>query len=462
MLKELRKKKNAKKVWIILSIIIVPAFILWGSGSLIRSKEEATFAGKIAGRKISFLEFRDAVDATRNQAIMQFGDNLPEIQKYVNLEAQAWERLILLNEAKRRKITASNREVIEQIEDYPFFKTSKGQFDNRLYSQMLQYTFHTQPRIFEEQTRQNLMLAKLYKEVTNSASLTEQEIQDEYQKGNEEISIYYISSAISDFAKDIAPKEEELKDYFTRNSIQFKQPLSFNVEYLAAESEEKIRDFARGTKDTNLSWKETGWFSQTEAIPGIGWSPQISNIISKLETGKYSAIIQLDKNYYIFRLKERKEPHIPEFENIKDKAGQAFIKDKSKAIAKAKIEDCLKGLKELSQKNPKAVDFDKTAKEFGLKSGATGLFKFGSYIEGIGASDSFWLKARGLKEGEFSQIMEEPAGFFIIKLKEKTQFDEKKFLNEKLQFMQKLLDQKKQEYFVKFIEGLKRKAQLLF
>jgi len=58
--------------------------------------------------------------------------------------------------------------------------------------------------------------------------------------------------------------------------------------------------------------------------------------------------------------------------------------------------------------------------------------------------------------------MEEPAGFFIIKLKEKTQFDEKKFLNEKLQFMQKLLDQKKQEYFVKFIEGLKRKAQLLF
>ena len=40
MLRALRNKKTAKKVWIVLAVIIVPAFVLWGSGSLLRSKEE--------------------------------------------------------------------------------------------------------------------------------------------------------------------------------------------------------------------------------------------------------------------------------------------------------------------------------------------------------------------------------------------------------------------------------------
>ena len=97
MLKKLRNKKTAKKVWIILAILIIPAFVLWGSGSLIRSKQEATYAGRIFGRNISFLEYRDALDAVKNTAIMQFGDNFPEIEKVLNLESQAWMRIILLS-----------------------------------------------------------------------------------------------------------------------------------------------------------------------------------------------------------------------------------------------------------------------------------------------------------------------------------------------------------------------------
>jgi hypothetical protein len=35
--------------------------------------------------------------------------------------------------------------------------------------------------------------------------------------------------------------EQELKDYFNQNSLEFKQPLSFNAEYVSSESEDKIR-----------------------------------------------------------------------------------------------------------------------------------------------------------------------------------------------------------------------------
>lgn len=473
MLTALRNKKTAKKVWIVLAIVIVPAFVLWGSGSLIRGKKEAAYVGRIFGRKISFLEFKDAVDAVRNQAIMQFGEDFLEIQKYLNLEMQAWERLILLAEAKKRKIKVSDKEVIEIIKSYPFLRR-KGSFDDATYTSALRYTFHTQPRIFEEQIRSNLMISKLYKEITDGVTLTDEEIKEEYRQSNEQISIHYIASLFSDFIKDVAASDEEIKEFFVKNALQFKQPLSFNMEYISLPMEDKEtrnklnkltlrlnkkEDFIKVAKDFGLTVKETGLFTQTDPIPGIGWSPEILSLLSKVEPGEFLPSINIDKSYYILRLKEKKEPFVPGFETIKDKVKEAVTKDKSQKLAKEKIDDCLKKLKEAHANDPQSVDFDKTSGECGLKSSSTDLFKYGSYIEGIGASDIFWLVSQKLKEGEFSQIIEMPSGFYIVKPKSRQPIDEEKFKAEKDEFAQKLLLQKKGEYFAKFIEELKIKAQ---
>ncbi len=453
VLKKLRNKKTAKKVWIILAILVVPAFVLWGSGSLIRSKQEPTYAGKIFGRRISFLEYKDAMDAAKNSAIMQFGDNFSEIKKYLNLEAQAWDRLILLGEAKNRRIRASDKEVIELIQSYPVFQR-RGQFVNKQYSEILQYVFRASPRNFEEQTRQNLMLSKLYKQVTDSVNLADKEIREEYQKLNAEVSLYYIAAVPSDFTNGLNPGEEEVKDYFAKNSLNFKLPVSFNMNYIVLESEDKIKeasldinknaDLTKIAKGLGLAVKETGFFSPTDPIPGIGWSPEILNLISKLQIGQFTPPIKADKYYYVFQLKERKESYIPDFEKVKDKVKEALIKDESEKIAKEKIEESLKELKEQYRQNPKLADLNKAAKEHGLKYDSTALFKYGSYIEGIGASDSFWLAAEKLKKDESSDIITMPSGFYIVKIKNRVNVDEKKFESEKEEFRQKGVSQKKQ------------------
>jgi peptidyl-prolyl cis-trans isomerase D len=468
MLKKLRSKKFAKRIWIILAAIIVPAFIFWGFGGAIRSKQENVYVGKIFGKNISASEFADALQAERNQAIMQFGDKFFEIQKFLNLESQGLERLILLYEAKKQKLNASDKEVMELIESYPFFQR-KGQFDNSIYNQMLQYVFRTQPRAFEEQTRQNLILSKLYNQVTNDVKVSEEEIKKEYRKANEEISLYYIASSPSDFTKEIAPSGQDLKNYYDNNKLQFKQPVTFNIDYVSSDSEAKIKeafillnkkiDPAKLAKDLGISLKETGPFGQTDPIPGIGWSPEVSNMILKLKIGEFTKPLFQDKTYFILILKERKEPQIPNFEKIQDKVKEAFIKEGSKKIAKEKIEDCLKKLKGLASLQPKSLDLDKIAKECGLKSASAKPFKFKSYIEGVGASDDFWLAAQGLKENELSEIFEMPSGFYIVKLKSRTGVDEKKFESEKKDFAQNLLMQKKGEYFSQFLEELKRKGQ---
>lgn len=467
MLNKLRKKKIAKKIWIILAIIIVPAFALWGSGSLLRNRQESAYAGKIFGRSVSALEYKDALSAVKNQAIMQFGDKFPEIKKYLDLESQAWDRLILLQEAKKRNIKANDSQVIELIESYPFFQRN-SKFDNGIYSQMLEYVFGIQPRAFEEQTRQNLILSKLYKQITDNIQVSEEETRADFQKANEELSIYYIASLPSDFAKDLNPAEEELKDYFQRNPQEFKQPVSFNLDYVASDSQEKLKDmvlrlnkrldFEKTAKDLGLVVKETGPFTQTGPIPGLGWSPQLLDLISQFKIGQYSAPINMDKNYYIFRLKQKREAYVPEFAEIKGKVKEAVTKDNTIRQARERIEECLKKLKEENALNPQAVDFEKIANACGLKFNSTNYFKYGSYIDGIGASDSFWMAAATLKEAQFSEIISTPSGFYIIKPKSVLPLDEKKFESAKSELSQKLLLEKRRVYFSNFVAELKRKA----
>lgn len=479
MLNKLRKRKTAKKIWIILMILVLPAFLFWGFGSFIRSRQETVYVGKISGRNITPLEYRDAQDAVRIQAVIKFGDNLPEIQKFLNLEAQAWDRLILLAEAKKRKIRISDKEVVEAIESYPFFQRN-GQFDNKIYLELLRYVFYALPRTFEEQTRQNLALSKLYRELTDKITVTEDEVKQEYQKLNEQISLYYIASLYSAFAKDIAPSEEEINDYFKKNSFKFKEPLTYNLEYVSLDSgaleEETIKDtvkkiltrlnkkeiFADVAKDFKLEVKETGLFRQTDPIPGIGWSGQILSFAEKSKVGDYLPPIKMDKYYYILRLKEKKEPFVPNFETIKEKVKEEFTKDRAQEIARQRIQEALKDLKTKYQSDPKSADFSETAKLFGLESGSTELFKYGSYIEGIGASDKFFLQAEELKDDSFSEIIDMPFGFYIIKINKEIPIDENKFNGEKKEFTQRFLLQKKEEFFAKFIEELKVRSQRNF
>ena len=475
MLNRLRKKKTAKKIWIVLAIVILPAFILWGAGSVGKGQKNI-YIGKVFGRNITFIEYKNAFDAVRNQATLQFGEKLPEVQKYLNLESQAWDRIILLAEAKRHKIKASDKEVTGLIQSYPFFQ-NKGRFDNQIYAQLLEYVFRTQPRIFEEQLRQNIIVSKFFNTVTSGVTVSEEESKDEYQKLNEEISIYYLACLPADFAKDITPSDDGLKKYFGDNSLEFKQPLSFNLEYAAlsseGEDEKKIKDkidnlllrlrkkadFSKLAQENNLDLKETGFFAQTDPIPGIGWSQDILNLISKAKPQEILPPVYMEKKYYILKLKERKEPYIPDFETIKDKVREAFVNNESRKAARERIENCLAKLQETRQGNSSSIDFESIAKDYNLKYGATGFFKYNSYIENIGVSDNFFIQARSLNKDGFSQIIETPAGFYIAGLKEKKPADEEKFAGEKAQFTQKLIEQKKEEHFLKYLRDLKARAQ---
>lgn len=467
MIKIFRNKKTIKLVWWGLAIILIPAFVIWGTGGAGGGRKTSGYAGRIFGRRINIREFQDAVIAVRTQALIQFGDKYDEIKDYLNLEGQAWERLILLSEARRRGIKVTDTDVVATIQNYPFFRKD-GVFNRKIYEDILEYAFRIQPRIFEEHIRANLVIAGLYKAVAANTMLTDDEVKNEYIRANETVSVSYIVGVPVDYVKDIHPADEDLKNFFPRNSVQFKEPPSCNIIYLMIDSSaslakisrelRKIRSLLNAARNLNMETKETGLFPLTGSVPGIGWSPELIAVISKLKPGEYSPPVKTDGSYYIIQMKEKKDAYIPEFEAVKDKVKAAYIKEESQRSARRKIETCRAKIEETYKNNPQETNLEEAAKSCGLKSGVTAAFKFGGYIEGIGPSDPFWTAAHD-KNTAISAVIEAESGFYIVKTESIVPIDEKKFEEEKETFRATLLARKKERYFAQYLEELKRKAQ---
>ena len=356
MLRVLRNKKTAKKVWIGLAIIIIPAFALWGFGGAFRSKEETAGVGRIFGHNVTSLEFKESLVAVRTMAIMRFGDKLPEIEKYLNLDGQAWQRLILLHEAEVRRINATDKEVINSIQTTPYFQDKNG-FNNKVYIETLRYVFQLQPRIFEEQTRQNLMLSKLYEKITKDIKLDDTQVRQGYLKENQEININYIASLFSDFGAKIKPTDKEINAFYEKNKAMFKEPPTkdkptripelaeikdkVTAALIKEESEKTAKtkidecaqklkkdDFNKVARAAGLKTGQTAFFKASGQVASLGAGEIFWDAANKLKNKEISSIISNEKGYYIISLGSIKPIDEAKFAKEKKEFAEKLLSEK--------------------------------------------------------------------------------------------------------------------------------------
>lgn len=483
MLKALRKKEVAKKILYVLAAIIIPAFVLWGSGSLIRGRSSENYAGEIFGKKISFDQFRNSLLAVKNQAIIKFGDNFFKIQQFLNLDKEAWDRLILLYEARKRKIKVLDNEVVKRIQSLPFLQTN-DQFDVKLYQYLLSRILETRPRDFEEEIRQSIMFEKLYEQITKDIKVSDNDALEAYKKENEQIKIGYISFLTKDFEAGITFEEKELKDYFQEHSADFRKPASINIQYIGMDfpqdpteenkqtARDKIteiysrlkqeKDFKKIGEQYSLEIKETGLFNLGDPIPGFGLQFEIIQAAANLSAEAISNPIEIPKGIYLLKLKEKKASYIPLFEEAKPSVEQVIKSQKAKLVAENKAKEYLAKLEEVYKTNPGGFNLENMAKRDSLIYTQTPLFKFGEYVPDIGASEEFSKKAFNLKDGnKILDLVSAAKGSYILKLEQFIPIDENKFTKEKEAFKEGLLFKRKDNAFNQFFLELKAKSRLV-
>jgi len=189
MFKFLRKKKNLRRVYWILAILIIPSFIWWGVGIGV-GRPQRNLVAKINRVPITKQEYYIALEnLTRNYRKILGDKFTEETVKKLKLREKALEMLIreelLSQEIKRQRIRVQDDAVLARIKKEPVFLDKEGKFDQEKFRRIVQRIPADELRQHEEEVRKSLLLQKLEKTVlaTLNLKVTAEEIAD-YRKAN--------------------------------------------------------------------------------------------------------------------------------------------------------------------------------------------------------------------------------------------------------------------------------------
>jgi len=508
MLKQLREKKTMKRILWGLAILIVPAFMLWGVSSVIRDKSKgAAYAGKIYDRKVGWDEFRANLDAIKHQLHLTYGAKLREFINKIDLVEETWNRLILLEKAKESNIEISDQIVVQAIRSIKMFHQNNT-FDQMLYHQILSQSLGTKPRNFEEEIRNTIAINQLTNAVTSQVFVIDEEVKSAYQEEYEKITAQYLVIGRNEFKYGIVPAEEDLKNYFDTYKGDFRLPESFNLNFISItysefkdqlevtpeeiaaektgeETEEDLRVKIASRKSIqkadelsyeleSLSYQEksleeiaqemnrpinkTGYFTLDDAIPGIGYSQDITAKLKDMEPGDTTNLITTVTGYFVVRLVDKRPPYIPPYKEIKSKVETDFINKKAMELAKVKADDYYEKLSSLVSQGKTLED---TLKDIGMEIDRMTITRKQQYIPMVGISKTFASTTFALKDNELSKPVYCDAGWCLITVEERILVDEEKFAEEKDQFKRALLIQRQQEHFQEWFKHIKKEAKLI-
>lgn len=367
-------KKIRKNIKVIMWIILI-TFVLWGAGTTFTAKTKqgsAKYAGMLFGKRVSFDEYSKALRAVEIQSLILYGQDFQKAQKMLDLKMMAWNNLMLIKEAKRIGIKVSNKEMIARISQFSFFQRN-GQFDYNLYKTLLEQVFRITAADFEDVIRQLLMVMKLQENVITTVTISDKELEDEYQRMREERKVSYVVLSQKNYVDAIQVTDEKLRNYYTTHLEELKLPDRVNVEYI-----------------------------------GITYAQLKDNI--KVSDDNIMQYYNQNKSQFIDSNTNQAMPLTDQLkENIKN---YLFIKE-AKKEAKSTMNKVFNDLVENE-------NFNSTATKFLLPIKETGLFSADGPVPGMGIEKEFIDAAFQLeKEQATSEIVYANKGAYILRLKEK-------------------------------------------
>jgi peptidyl-prolyl cis-trans isomerase D len=472
MLRILREHASS---WMLKGILILVAvtFISWGGYSFFREKK-VTYAAKVNGVTVEWREYNDAFQNAIKQYREALGPAFTEkMIEELRIKDQILDNLIskilILQEAKRLKLSVPDEELRGAIESVPAFQVN-GQFDKRNYERSLRLNRMTSEE-FEQIQRESLLLSKVVGLIKmNGGKVSDEEVLDTYLFENERINLTFLKIVPDSFKRQIQPNEVEIKDYFQKHQEEFRTPTLVQVQYLLfkpsdfetkvqvspdeikrrydsrketfkipkqmrvrdilikagpedtsdqleakKKKAEEILEKAKKTKDFGSLAKQFSEGENASKGGDLGWiqkgamGEQIESVLLSMKAGDLSGLLAGRDGFHILKIEEVKEEKQKSFEEVKDQILQTLRKEKAKAEASRKADDAFYSLF-------RSRDLEGYSKEKDVPIKTTGLFKEGDEVPDIGKNPSFYSSASSLKLGEISPVVSIPPNFYILKL----------------------------------------------
>ncbi len=498
MLDIMRRKKRLKIVlWVVIFSLALGMLLFFVPGMNMGTVTTDTSAASVDGNAISMQQFSEAYRRVVNN-YSNGGRNRtdPEMLKAMGLPKQVLDGLITEKVvqmlAKRLGIDVTPDEVRQAVETHPYLQ-DQGKFIGIERYKAVLASNNISVQDFEEDLRNAQLVRKIREIVTDSMSVSDQDLRDEFSRTNQTTAVDYVLLKKDDYKKRIKPTEAELRAYFDGHKDAYRIKERRRAQYLLVPAapilstvqvteQEILAEWSQRpheetveaahilfkvddpSKEAEVKAKAESVLKKVQAGEDFaalakkysedpGSAPQggllgsfqrgqmvkeFEDAAFSLKPGEVSGLVRSSYGYHIIKVLKHDNPTL---ESSRPSLEAAIRSRKAGEIAKQKAEQAAAAA--LKQK-----DLNLAIKDLGVTAEVkeTGLFARDADPVGLGISLALRDEVFELKEiNSLGKVVEHPLGYAVPKLLEVQMPKPGEFAESKTQVENDFIDSKAKE-----------------
>jgi peptidyl-prolyl cis-trans isomerase D len=444
----------------------------------------ATDVANVGGERITTEQLQNAVNR-EVENYRSLGMELPP-EMIANVRRSTLNGLVqaklMLVEARRLGIQASDKEVADEIHQIPLFQDPATKtFNVDLYRKALAER-GLKPAQVEEDIRQSMTQQRMQKFLADRIRVTPAEVEREFKLANDTRNIAFVRFSREDALKKMQidakeidsfladkSKEAQINGYYAQNNMKYNQPEKVCARHIlkraaqGAAAEEKTApkdflalkptagNFAELAKKHSEDPGSKAQGGDLECFPRGAMDKAFEDAAFSLPVGKVSEPVKSQFGWH-YILVTKKEPAVNKpIESVRREIAEAILKSE-------RVED----IRKTNMASAEAV-----AKNWASASGKqeTGPFNsIESAIPKIGRAEEI-LKAAfdpAAKIQSGPQIFESQGGVIVAQVKEKKQPDMSKFAEDKDKQAKTLKERKLRAFLPAWLEDVQKRTKMSF
>lgn len=232
MMEFIRTKSKGIVMWAIVGLIIIP-FAMFGVQDYL-SGGSTIVPASVNGNDISSAELARAVQQRKQQLQQQLGSNYqPDLFPADFLRQQVLNDLIsrrLISDfTLDANMSASSKQVFNEITQIPQFKDASGKFSSKIYTRAIKGAGRTKAG-FEANVAKDYVLNQLRTGVFNTSFTLPYEVKQTQNLLNQQRNIAYLTFTQSNYKQNKSIPDAELKKYYDSHLSSYKTQEKVNVE----------------------------------------------------------------------------------------------------------------------------------------------------------------------------------------------------------------------------------------
>jgi peptidyl-prolyl cis-trans isomerase D len=200
--------------------------------------------------------------------------------------------------------------------------------------------------------------------------------------------------------------------------------------------------------------KETPFIKPGDDVPGIGSSQQFEAVVAPLNNpGDVGDLTGIKGGFAIPLLIEKREPRVPDFDEVKNKVAEALKQERAKQQLEQKA-------RELATAVNTAADLQTAGEKAGFEAASDSGFKLGSPLGKAGTSPALDDAVYALKAGEVTKTpVKVGDSWVIVGVKSRTEADLAEFAKQRDQLTQTMVGERQNQVFDDYVAAVTQRLK---